>query len=248
LRVIFEDRKISGIPVIEACDFDVIAKRPVVLILHGLGGCKESNFREAYCLVKEGFFVSSFDAYGHGEWQDGAARPLTRMERIQDMPNIIINTVKMIDSLIESYRYNKRADYERVGLLGRSMGGMITYAYITGERLPNVKAAVPLVATPAWVKLSQTNPIYDYDAEKLCWFENYEPCRKFQKLNDLPLLMLNGGQDPRIPIADVRASFLEMQKYYRDPDLIRLIEYEEVGHDVTPQMLNEAFAWFQKYL
>jgi dienelactone hydrolase len=250
MRVMVEDLKISDIPALEVYDLDAAAPKPVVLILHSLGGCKEHNLRDAYYLVKTGFFVCLFDAYGHGEWQDGLAQRPARTERIQAMPRIIVNTVKMIDDLIENYRDNERVDYRRVGLLGRSMGGLITYAYITGERSPNVKAAVPIVATPAWTNLYHTGleTRVTYTDEELRWLEQHEPARNLQRLRDFPLLMLNGAQDHQMPIIDVRNSFLEIRKYYRDQDLVRLIEYEAVGHEVTLPMLDEAFAWFRKYL
>jgi predicted esterase len=251
VRVIIEERRINEIPVLELYDLDDTAQKPVVLMLHGLGGCKESNLREAYRLVKEGFFVSVFDAYGHGEWRQGAARQLTKMERIADLPNIIPNTIKMIDSLIENYHHSDRVDGERVGLLGRSMGGMITYAYITGERSTAVKAAVPMVATPAWVNLHHINPDAikgSFTEERLRWFEQHDPCCKLQQLRDFPLLMLNGVRDPQMPIADVRDSFVEIQKHYFDKNRVRLIEYAEVGHEVTSEMITEAIAWFKRYL
>jgi alpha-beta hydrolase superfamily lysophospholipase len=250
MRVIVEDRKIGAIPVLEVYDWDAAAPKPAVLVLHGLGGCKENNLRDAYYLVKAGFFVSLFDAYGHGEWQDGAARKLSRTERIGDLPNIIMNTAQMIADLIANLRDRQRADYNRVGLLGRSMGGMIIYAYLTGERSPSVTTAVLMATSPAWQNLYYADPDAPtvYDADQLSWFEENEPCRKLHKLPELPLLLLNGVQDPKMPIADVRKSFLEMRRYYQEQDRVRLIEYETAGHEVIPPMFDEAVAWFRKYL
>jgi dienelactone hydrolase len=250
MRVIIEDRKIDGIPVLELFDLDDATPKPVVLILHGLGGCKESNFREAYRLVREGFFVSMFDAYGHGEWRQGTARQLTKMERVLDLPNIISKTVEMMDTLIANYRHSDRANDERVGLLGRSMGGMIVYAYLTEDCSPYVKAAVPMVATSAWTKLDHvaSDAMALYNADQLRWFAEHEPCRRLRQLPDFPLLMLNGVDDPKMPIAGVRVGFREIQKYYSIKDRVRLVEYEGVGHEVTADMITEAIAWFKKYL
>jgi alpha-beta hydrolase superfamily lysophospholipase len=252
VRIVIEDQKINGIPVLELYDCDTEAKKPLVMMLHGMGGCKESNLREAYRFVREGFFVCAFDAYGHGEWQDETATPLTQAERMLNLPDIIRNTVIMIDGLLKHYRHCDRADGARVGLLGRSMGGMIVYAYITGERAPGVKAAVPLVATPAWrQQLHHMDPDTlkeTFDEARLHWLIQNEPRRRFHRLAELPLLMLNGAHDPKMAIAEVRESFEEIQKQYGDKERVRLIEYEESGHEVTPVMIDEALKWFKKYV
>jgi hypothetical protein len=67
VKVVIEDRKVCGIPVLDVYETDINGKRPIVIMLHRGNGRKEENIERAYEYVKTGFFVTLFDAYGHGE-------------------------------------------------------------------------------------------------------------------------------------------------------------------------------------
>lgn len=51
--------------------------------------------------------------------------------------------------------------------------------------------------------------------------------------------------DQLIPINDVRNSYTKLQSSYDNKELIKFIEYEEIGHTVTNEMLEEAYRWIK---
>lgn len=251
--IIIEEQTINEIPVLNVYNPNSMEKLPIIMILHGFSGCKESNLQDAYRFAKEGYYVVSFDAFRHGELMDDEFKRLSKLERSRDFWNITLKTTQIINPLIDSYQANEKADYRRVGLLGRSMGGVIIYNYLTGNRHPNLKAAVPMIATPSWVslereyfKINEAARQYYNEAESKRIAE-IEPYRKLHLVKDFPLLMLNGVNDPEMPIMEVRRSFFEMRQRYGNKELIQLMEYE-VGHQVTGEMIDQALDWFKKYL
>lgn len=254
MRVIIEERTINQVPVLDIFNPDAADAVPMIIMVHGFGGRKENNLLEAYRFVKEGFYVVAFDAFRHGELMDDAYRRLTKIERGKDFWNIVIKSTGFIDVIIENFNQHTRGNCGRIGLYGLSMGGIIVYNYLTGNPKPGIKAAVPVIATPAWVGLDrayyQNNEAARqyYNAEESKMIEKIEPYGRLHHIIDLPLLMLNGVKDLEIPIADVRESYVILQKGYSNKALVQLVEYEDVEHKVTNEMIDQASDWFKKYL
>ncbi|MGH4121611.1 MAG: hypothetical protein ACREV6_01540 [Clostridium sp.] len=80
------------------------------------------------------------------------------------------------------------------------------------------------------------------------YIESIEPLNHTENMKDLPLLMLNGKKDELIPINSIRQSYCKLQNNYKDQQLIKSIEFEGIGHTVTPQMLEVACEWIKKYI
>jgi dienelactone hydrolase len=254
LRVIIEERQPGGLPVLEIYNPDMAGNPPIVIVLHGFNSSKERNMSDSYRLVKKGFYVVAMDAWRHGDLMDEAFAQLSRMERNGDFWNIVIKTTPMLKNLVDYYATYKKADGSRIGLLGRSMGGMVIYDYLTTSRSSKIKSAVVLVSTPAWAsferKFFQKNPVIQplLNPDTSRKIAENEPVRKLASIRDFPLLLINGVNDPVIPIDDVRESFTKLQMDYEDKTRVRLSEYEGTGHQVTTAMIDEAADWFGKYL
>ncbi|MEW8956747.1 alpha/beta hydrolase family protein [Clostridium sp.] len=226
----------------------------MIIILHGGNGKKEKHIEKAYDFVKKGFFVTLFDAYGHGELK---SIDNTKDFNIDNLLKCYLETTKSINIISNSYEDNIYGDLNRIGLMGISMGAHTIYYNILKERKSNIKAAVPINGSPCWITFVRRyiNNISDknlfFANEEIIKLENY--MKNIHPLSskgsiDFPLLMLNGEKDNLIPIDVVKKSYNQLKETYTQKELIKIIEYKDTGHIVIPEMLESACNWFKKYL
>jgi len=247
-------KKISGIPVLELYSEHAHKKRPLVIMMHGLTARKENVLPYAYFVAKEGYHTILFDAAEHGELETAQFCSYSNAQKKSHVYTIIFTSSKNIDTIIEAFAGEQTVDHNRVGLIGFSMGGMIVYDYICQRRSPHVKAAIPIIATPAWGKSVSRNLAGDpdyakhLDEEKIFQIESRQPSNFLAALKDFPLLILNGESDEIMPIDDIKEFYHRAKQHYTQGDLIQLIEYKDVGHTPTFEMTSEAIAWLKKYL
>jgi dienelactone hydrolase len=251
---ILRRRLISGIPAVELSAPPDGEKRPLVIMIHGLEAAKEHVLPYAYRIAQAGFHAVFFDAREHGERTGAdfqAASPAEKRGRLYD---IIQATAGDIDTVIDDFIDHPRADAGRIGLMGFSMGGMIVYRYVTGRRWPGVRAAVPVIATPAFSEQLNADPAGDpspaaiQDRRILSRIGGRDPAACLSALRDLPLLILNGTADEHMPIEPIRRFYRQAKKLYGRKTLIRMVEYDGVGHIITPEMMTAAVDWLKRYL
>jgi dienelactone hydrolase len=258
MKIVVEDRNVCNIPILDVYELDVNEKRPIIIMLHGANGCKEKYIERAYEFVKRGFFVTLFDAYGHGELKNENEIIDIKKSNIDKLLRVYFETSQYINTIINSYKDCAYADSTRVGLLGVSMGAHTIYYHILKEKNPNVKVAVPINGSPTWKSFvrryisnspTEASNFNENDIMRIeKYIESIEPLNYAKNSNDLPLLMLNGEKDELIPINNIRESYSKLQDNYKDQQLVKFVEFEGIGHTVTPQMLEVACEWFKKYL
>jgi dienelactone hydrolase len=229
-------------------------KRPLVIMIHGLAARKENVLPYAYYVAAEGYHTILFDAHNHGELETAQFREYSDVEKKVHMFTVIFESSKNITTIITAFADHPSVDSNRVGLVGFSMGGMIVYDYISRLRSPKVKAAVPIIATPEWGKAIRRNVTGDpdyakhFDEQKILRIEQRQPSNYLSALKDFPLLILNGELDEIMPIEDTRSFYQKARQNYTQQKLIQLIEYENIGHTPTFEMISDAVAWLRKYL
>lgn len=262
MKILIEERKVNGIPILDVYEPNTEQKKPIVIMLHPSNSRKERYIERAFEYAKNGFFVTVFDAYGHGELKDDGDN-IEIMSFDKEAINMKLKTStetsKYINTIVESYEDNIYVDSNRIGLFGVSMGAYTIYYNIIKERNPKIKSAVCFIGSPSWassVRRSYISYIKNKNigineedivkAEK--YLESIEPLNFSKNLVDFPLLMLNGVEDEIVPIDNVRNAYIKLQENYTDRELIKFIEYEGVGHRHTMKMLDDAFAWLKKYV
>lgn len=257
MRVVIEASSVSPTPTISMYNPDA-GPSPMVIMFHGLSGCKENNLENGYRLVREGFFVVSLDAHRHGEQADDCFKGLTHNQRAAHAFSIATTTSSYIDPIIRIHDLHPLADNRRIGLMGISLGGHVIYSYLVGKRCAAVRAAVPILSTPNWVSATQAfvanvdssggTPAGTSFSQNLQELAKDQPLSKLSKMVGLPLLMLNGENDPIVPIDEVRAFRDDLARQLLGSDLVELVEYPDTGHQFRPDMLEKTIAWFKKYV
>lgn len=211
---------------------------PCVLLLHGIGSSKESwwkpgNFNSGGNLTQQlldaNFAVMSLDAEYHGERlanNDFESPEVFTFEkgwfgRTRDMVvQSVVENMRAIDYLTT----RRDIDTARIGVIGFSMGGMMTFNLAALE--PRVKVAVASVT-----------PILKDPFSPLA-VQNFAPYIK-----DQPFLMLMGKQDVN------NYSVAEAQKLHQYiPSASKKLVFFESGHQLPVDWTKQATAWMVNHL
>lgn len=253
MAVLIENIRISDIPALEVSQVGAADRLPMVILVHGWSGHKEDMLFLAYFLALNNYFVISMDAVGHGE------RLRKEEWTLEALMNLIQQTAQDVNRVIAHYEGDARVDGHRVGLSGISMGGVITYQYLSQEN-KRIRAAVPMIATPDFTSLinsQNAGEIYNMlglesqtliNEPLLEMVRQLQPAQRISQMISVPLLMLNGVNDPLINLEGVRNFYQHIQPLYANPEDVRLIEYPGVGHYTPYEMQIEALHWFQRFL
>ncbi len=253
MNIMIRNRRPGEIPVLELYNPDIQEKRPMVLLFHGYLGRKEFILPQAYLLASHGFFVVAPDVHGHGE-REG--------DKLANLMEAVLSTSKEVNFLIEEYADEAMADNTRVGISGYSMGGMITFSYISGPD-NRVKAAAPIISTPDWVSIVKALSTKERLAEILALgiiedesdLEQYldvtkqiQPLNNYKMMKDTPLTMLCGEDDTTTPPDGPKKLYELLEPIFFDKEALKLKIYPKTGHSDNIDMNETMARWMTKYL
>jgi uncharacterized protein len=185
-------------------------KAPAVLMCHGLAGHKTGRYRLyvtlSQRLAQEGIASLRFDFRGVGD-SEGDLKEMTFEDEVND-------AITSLDYLFE----NSKIDPKRIGVFGRSVGGVI--AIIAAQRHGNIKSMAvwaPLFDGKQWDdkwKLIKTNSIPSAHAEEMMRVNGQVVSKAFlhqlftvkmdqemSPLGNVPFLHVHGEKDAIIDVA-----------------------------------------------
>jgi esterase/lipase len=214
-QVFVKEMEINKINFIEIkrnnCDYN-----KVVIMLHGLGGRKEDYKGYGCKLAAEGCLVILPEAHAHG---DSYAKA--------DYPDIIVQSSKNIDKILNYYKIN--SDME-VDIIGCSMGGMIGSYYVYKGSHKVSKLAM-LMSTPDLYSLENKMFFCSYKNGEEVSRKNIEeikeklgkitPLNNILKFRGTKIYMINITEDPYIPYSNVK-EFVTEVKTVTDVELTSL--------------------------
>lgn len=248
-KIVFRGVRDGCVPGYLALPVTVSPPYPCVLLVHGLGASKEDWWKEATDeeqlareLLSSGFAVTALDIPYHGE--------RTHNNRYESAWSMIVDhgrVNKYREMLVQSTGEHRRAidylatrpeiDAARIGILGRSVGGLVTFILTAVD--PRVMVAVACA----------TCPMSDYYVDRLGWDvaakmrlapvapRNYAPA-----ITRAAFLMLNGDQDEWGTVEDIRALHRLVGSTTKE------LRFFESGHRLPSAFVPKAVEWFRQHL
>lgn len=271
MKIIAETYPIDGIPVLTVCP-DGARCCPIVFLLHGYGSRKEDLLDLAFRLAGRGLFALAVDAIHHGERADGVLDafddPLgctypveSGLDRYLLMHQVMVESGRDLAHLLDSFATDERVDTTRCGVTGVSMGGFAAYYLAVTE--PRVVAAAPVVGMPAfaerWEDVTLEASTYDQWREQMAaaqpaserygeFLRSIDPFPRMAAFFPRPLFMLCGDLDTQQPKSYTLRLYRALLPVYADhPDRLKLKIYDGVGHELSPEMMEDVADWFASH-
>lgn len=240
----------DNIPIIRFKLRDSKDRIPTIILYHGWSSNKESQRLRGFILANLGFQVIIPDAINHGERQ--GIENYDAENAIRHFWPTILNNIEeakiIIDHSIDIYG----GDPNRIGVIGHSMGGFTAAGVLTHNK--EVKTAVVQNGSFNW---KQSNDIlkkamglevsHDFKEEE-GEISLIDPMNNLDLIIDRPILLLHGSEDNVVSIASQKSFYEKIKPSYNNQSLIQLIEFNNLGHFVTTNMMEEAAIWFKKHL
>lgn len=200
VKVVAEHKQIGKVPIIEYYK-DKSSNKKLIIAQHGYGSKKGRMKDIAIKLADAGYFVITPDAYGHGERNETGK--LSILE-------IIKQTIKEYDYLIEYYEKNTDVIVDKFSIVGHSMGGMIAYNYVLyGKYKPQVIA--PTASSPDLKDLMnyQLGLSY-YENHKIHHLKDEKEIQEHNRILDLsnPYEKIKNIEDVAIIVQNMKFDFL----------------------------------------
>lgn len=241
--------EVDGIHFYDVERKDIDVKKPVVILLHGMGENKEKMKAFAKEAADNGYLAVVPDAAGLGE---------NEAEETYDFCEVIRKTAESCTQIRSYYDGQENVDAENFSMAGFSMGAMTALYYAAYS---DVKPAcvVSLYGTPNWESLSDTKMMYKETAagkfktikeeEKKETLRNSmkenSPENNMEMLLQVPILMINGDRDSIVPYEGIR-EFLEKASLY--PNNLENIKRSGSGHKLGEDDKQDAIRFIRQYV
>lgn len=232
-KIVFRGVRDSRVPGYLAIPKTGESSYPCVLQIHGLNGSKSSFWDDESPrpgtkeLLEAGFAMLALDAQYHGERisSNDYERPGKMFKRgwINRTWEMIIQSTVEYRRALDYLETRTEIDNTRIGIIGYSMGGIMTFC-LTGVE-PRIKVSVACV-TPAFKdRLSPMAP------------QNFA-----RTVRGRPFLMLMGRKD------QVYTEEQAQQLYELIDSPTKELVFYDSGHRLPPDHTKKALEWFQAYL
>lgn len=221
-------------------------KGKVPCIIYNRGGCGEFGVIKPWLVFSYLARISSWGYIVIASQYSGNAGSDGKDEIGGSDINDVLNLKKILKD-------HPNADLDKIGMLGASRGGLMTYLSLAKVRW--IKAAITIAGSANEVRGIKLRPELKVRNKKFIGSNKKEDLikrsavywpEKFSKKT--PLLMMHGTGDWRVSPLD---SLDLAQKLYEHKVLYRLIMFEGADHSLSEfseQKFDEIKNWFKRYL
>lgn len=232
-KIVFTGAQRSRVPGYLALPKQGQGPFPVVLLIDGLTGSKDRWFQEdswphgtlvTSALVEAGFAVLALDAPYHGE--RAAENDFRIPQELAGLREMMSRSIVEHRRAIDYLATRAEVDTSRIGSLGLSGGGIVTFALAGLDS--RVKAAVAGLTPVGMMRVPIAIPIAPH---------------VFAGANsDTPFLMIMGRSDSFYTVEEAQRLFETIRSPRKE-----LILYQG-GHRPLPEYASQSAAWFRKHL
>lgn len=222
---------------------------PTLIFYHGWTSKKEFQRFRGYILASLGYQVVIPDAIYHGERGEIEYYAKENAGRFWEVVLQNLNEfTELTEALIESYN----ADKDRIGVTGHSMGGFTSAGLFAENK--SIKTAVVVNGSFDWIK---SNEIFKrtLGINEEPYFKELEkrvirrtPSDRIESLLERPLLILHGGADMVVDIRPQKEFYDKLRENYKENEGLKMVTYQNLGHFMSVNMVEEMSKWFGKYL
>ena len=248
----FERCTIDGIPTLSCSQRDA-GPKPLILLAHAFNGSKEYWQARLETLAESGSYAVAFDNKGHGQRRESGFKARVFSEgrlNVYEVRRLIKETADDVPKLINHFVAKEQVDAARIGMIGVSMGGFITYrALVIEER---IKVAALIIASPYFDEVPRDVPTVDRPEIQQtleAYSREYSPGYHLDRFYPRAILIQTGERDNHIDGKRVEQFYRELAPYYRErPDNLGFAMEENTAHEFTESMWDKAAKWLQKHL
>ena len=245
-NVIEEKIIIKDIPCIRFRPVNKEGLLSTVIFYHGWGSSKEMQRFRGFILCSLGYQVIIPDAIYHGE-----RNPIDHGDTNNAVAyfwEVVLNNIGESDYIIGQAISKYRTDPDNISIMGHSMGGFTAGGVFTHN--PDIRSLVVFNGSCNWGRSNEIfqdrygNYNISMEEEKL---KDLDPMNNLKKLIDRPILSLHGRDDTVVSVQAQRSFHNEIEKIYEDKSKIKLIDYPNLNHYLTTNMMEEGAKWLKKY-
>ena len=233
------------------CDHYITPSGAIIILVHGFTGDRHEEGRFdtfAQTFHGTGFNVITFDFGGSGESDDDS-----------------LTIQKETDDLLSIIQYVKSKGYNQIGLLGHSLGGLISLrCYSTDIKAMVLTAPVTAPVLYNWREKYLPDQVRECENKGYITFYKEKGIRKEiiidkrileerEEVNqagllenvDCPVLIIHGNKDVSVPYTDSVAAI----KYLSADSKLEIINEAEHSYNAHLDMFTQlAASWFSVYL
>ena len=240
---------IGEIPVIIMRPIESKTIYPTIVFYHGWTSNKDYQRFRGYILASLGYQVVLPDAINHGERGE---IDYNSTENAGKFWEVVLQNLAEFKDLSTGLIKNHNADKNRIAVTGHSMGGFSSAGIFAENK--DIKTAVVVNGSFDWMKSNEIfkrvlgiNEAHYYkELEKRV--KEKTPADKIDALLERPLLILHGEADKVVDIRPQKEFYEKIREDYKHGEGLEMISYENLGHFMSVNMVEEMSKWFHKYL
>jgi pimeloyl-ACP methyl ester carboxylesterase len=208
---------------------------PLIILLHGYTGDKESMLAYGFQAAANGYEVILPDARLHGDRKTADFEARFAADFHGSLLEVVEGTAQDVVALIDAFGKGPS------GVGGISMGAFATFRAISLD--PRVSVATPLLGSPDYLFLGTARE----DLEE--WISRANPASQLDRFPPCALLMQNAEMDEIVPFESAHQPYERLRALYADcPERLEFIAYPNLRHVVLPEMIEATLRWFRRFL